>query len=246
MITVTGNRPGLLEKFGLYYLKRFAIGPNHHHPFDLTDEQLTRQVRRISLKGILLSALIGIVTVVPIVWADLNFAQAGFLTHYGILAAVILVCTLIEFYLLFLISLKAVHEVGGVINMHAFERDYLDGLFGVKNILARTALEVPDPELMILGIDPFQRISRKNLFVLSLIYKGKIVLTNMVLKLLLTLSVGSSIWGIPIAWEALAVEAFWNGVVIHRVVREARLRLFGFALAEEITRTVINEGLIYR
>ena len=45
--------------------------------------------------------------------------------------------------------------------MHASEKEYLDGMFGVKNILARTALELPDPELQILGIDPFKRISKK-------------------------------------------------------------------------------------
>lgn len=245
MIKVTGHQPGLLEKFGLYYLGRFSIRQPHNHPFDQTDDELVRKVRTISRKGIFLSAIVGIVTVFPIVWLDLRFSNAGFWMHYGILAAAIIGFTLIEFYLLFLISLKAVHEVSAIINMQAKEKDYLDGLFGVKNILARTALELPDPELMILGIDPFQRISKKNLFVLSLIYKGKIILTNLVLKLFLTLMAGPTLLGIPIAWEALLVEAFWNGVVIKRVVMEARLRLFGYALAEEITETVINEGTIF-
>jgi hypothetical protein len=139
-----------------------------------------------------------------------------------------------------------VHEVSALINMQAKERDYLDGLFGVKNILARTALEIPDPELKILGIDPFAKLSKKNLFVLGLIYKGKIVLTNIILKLILTVLVGSTIFGVPIAWEGLFVEAFWNAVVIKRVVAEARLRLFGYALAEEITENVINDGLIFQ
>jgi hypothetical protein len=246
MIKVTGRPPGLLEKFGLYYLGRFSIRQPHGHPFDQTDDELVLKVRKISKKGIFLSAIVGILTVFPIVWLDLHFTNAGFWTHYGILAAAIIGFTLIEFYLLFLISLKAVHEVSAIINMEARSKDYLDGLFGVKNILARTALELPDPELMILGIDPFQRISKKNLFVLSLIYKGKIILTNLILKLFLTLIAGPTLFGIPIAWEALLVEAFWNGVVIKRVVMEARLRLFGYALAEEITETVINEGTIFQ
>ena len=246
MIKVTARPPGLLEKFGLYYLGRFSIRQPHGHPFDQTDDELVLKVRKISKKGIFLSAIVGILTVFPIVWLDLHFANAGFWTHYGILAAAIIGFTLIEFYLLFLISLKAVHEVSAIINMEARSKDYLDGLFGVKNILARTALELPDPELMILGIDPFQRISKKNLFVLSLIYKGKIILTNLILKLILTLIAGPTFLGIPIAWEALLVEAFWNGVVIKRVVMEARLRLFGYALAEEITETVINEGTIFQ
>lgn len=246
MIKVAGKGPGILERFGLYYLGRFATRHTHKHPFDLTDEELVARVERISTKGVVWSALVGVITVFPIVWLDLHFSQAGFWVHYGVLAAALIGFTTIEFYLLFLISLKAVHEVSALIHMEASERDYLDGIFGVKNILARTALEIPDPELKILGIDPFQRISKKNLFALSIIYKGKIILTNLVLKLVLTLVAGSTILGIPIVWEALLVEAFWNGVVIRRVVMEARLRLFGYALADEITDTVVNEGLIFR
>jgi hypothetical protein len=101
-------------------------------------------------------------------------------------------------------------------------------------------LELPDPELKILGIDPFKRISKKNLLVLGLIYKAKIFVTNFVLKYGLKFSVGETIYGIPILYEALFVEAFWNGVVLKRVVEEARLRLFGFALANHIADSVIK------
>lgn len=89
MIKVTGNRPGLLERFGLYYLGRFSSRQPHHHPFDQTDDELVRKVRTISRKGIFLSAIVGIVTVFPIVWLDLRFSNAGFWIHYGILAAAI-------------------------------------------------------------------------------------------------------------------------------------------------------------
>jgi hypothetical protein len=112
----------------------------------------------------------------------------------------------------------------------------------VKNILARTALEIRDPELKILGVDPFQRISKKNLFVLGLLYKGKIIVTNLTLKAILRLSVGSAIMGISILYVAIPVEMFWNGLVILKVIREARLRLFGFALANKIADSVEKDG----
>ena len=246
MIELKTKRPGTLEKFGLYYLNRFSFSNAHHRPFEISDDELSRKVRRISNKGILLSAITGIILVFPIVWLDVRYANAPFFTHYGIVAAATIISTIIEFYILFLISLKAVHEVAELINMHASEKEYLDGMFGVKNILARTALELPDPELLILGIDPFKRISKKNLLILGLIYKAKIILSNVIIKLVLIFAVGSTIMGAPIAYEALLVEAFWNGVVLKRVVEEARLRLFGFALAEEITANVIREGLVFQ
>jgi len=246
MIELKKKRPGALEKFGLYYLNRFSISNAHHKPFEISDDELSRKVKRISNKGILLSAITGIILVFPIVWLDVYYAKAPFLIHYGIVIAATIISTIIEFYILFLISLKAVHEVADLINMHASEKEYLDGMFGVKNILARTALELPDPELQILGIDPFKRISKKNLLILGLLYKAKIILSNVVIKLILLFTVGSTIMGIPIGYEALLVEAFWNGLVLKRVVEEARLRLFGFALAEEITANVIKEGLIFQ
>jgi hypothetical protein len=246
MIEVVGHKPGRLERFGLYYLNRFSIRKRTEHPFDLSDDELNQHVRKITIEGIILSAITGIIFVFPIVWLDVNYSDAPAWKHYSILLVALIFFTIIEFYLLFLIALRAVHKVAELINMHANERDYLDGLFGVKNILSRTALEIPDPELKILGIDPFKQISRKNLLLLGILYKGKIIISNVLIKLALIFTVGNTIAGVPIAYEALLVEAFWNAVVLKRVVQEARLRLFGFALAEEISARVVREGLIFR
>jgi hypothetical protein len=235
------NKPSALERFGLYYLNFFHRRDLTHTVFDFTDEELAGKIKKITIKGILLSAITGIILVFPTVWVDVYFAKEPWHIHYGWVAGVTLVSILIEFYLLFIIALKAVYEVSDVINMHANPKEFLQsGVFGVKNILARTALELPDPELKLLGIDPFKRISKKNLLVLGLIYKAKIFVTNFVIKYGLKFSVGETIYGIPILYEALFVEAFWNGIVLKRVVHEARLRLFGFALANHIADSIIK------
>lgn len=245
VIEIQNTKPSFLEKFGVYYLTFFRKLDSTHSVFDIADAELAKRVKHITTKGMVLSSLIGLICVFPTVWVDVHFANESFLVHYGWVAGVTLVATLIEFYVLFLIALKAVYEVSDIINMHATESELMDdGLFSVKHILARTALELPDPELKILGIDPFKRISKKNLFILSLLYKAKIVLTNLVLKYILRLAFGPTIFGISILYEALLVECFWNSVVIRRVVHEARLRLFGFALANQIARNVISENLL--
>jgi hypothetical protein len=237
------KKPSLLERFGLYYLDFFRKLDSTHDVFDQTDEQLSKKVNRIMIKGILLSCLVGLVCVFPTVWVDVHFAEKSFIIHYGWVAAVTIISILVEIYMLFLISLKASYEVSDIINLHASEKDLIaDGLFSVKHILARTALELPDPEMKILGVDPFKRISKKNLFILSLIYKAKIFVSNVVLKYVLLYFVGKTIFGISILYEALLVECFWNGVVLRRVVLEARLRLFGFALANQIGKNVIKEN----
>ncbi len=245
MVEVSENKPSLLEKFGVYYLTLFKRIDSVHNVFDMTDEELSKKIKHISLKGIILSSLVGLICVFPTVWADVEFTNRPALVHYGWVACVTLISIAIEFYALFVIALKSVYEVSDLINMHATKYELLDSnVFGVKNILARTALELPDPELKILGIDPFKRISKKNLFILGIFYKAKIFLTNLVLKNVLKYTVGNFLFGASILYEALPVEAFWNSVVLRRVVLEARLRLFGFALANRIAQEVIHDGLL--
>lgn len=187
----------------------------------------------------------GVLCVFPIIYVDLHLTGPSAWVRYSGLGVVTVVATAIEFYYLFYISLKSVHHVSRLINMQdAVAGSHHDGLFGVKNILARTALEIPDPELRILGIDPFQRISKKNLFVLGLLYKGKIIVTNLALKVGLRATVGNRLLGIPILYAAIPVEMFWNAMVILKVIRETRLRLFGYVLAGRIADAVKAEGYL--
>ena len=223
------NKTSLLEKFGIYYLSIFGKREFSHHVFDFTDEELNKKINQISNKGVALSAITGLICVWPTVYIDVLKQNEPWQVHYTWVAGVTLISIAIEFYILFIIALKAVHEVSELINIHAHKKDFLEsGPFNVTNILARTALELPDPEMYILGIDPFEQVSKRNLFILGLLYKLKIVLTNFISKFLLRLSFGQTIAGISINYIALPVECFWNGMVIHRVVQEARLRLFGF------------------
>jgi hypothetical protein len=238
-------RPSKFERFGLHLLSRFQRSNRTGDAFSLPDEELAGQVNRISTWGIALSCLVGLIFVFPMIYVDVLFEKDSPWVHYGWVVGVMAVATLIEFYYIFLISLKAVHKVSELIHLEAVTHDSLEnGIFGVKNILARTALEIPDPELRLLGIDPFKRISKKNLFVLGLLYKGKIIVTNLALKAILRLTVGSALLGIPILYVAIPVEMFWNGMVILKVIREARLRLFGYALANRIADSVEKEGYL--
>jgi hypothetical protein len=234
-----------LERFGLYYLRLFGSKHLTHHAFDFTDEELNKKVRRITRKGILLSATVGLVCVWPTVYVDVLYQNQSFWVHYGWVAGVTLVSILIEFYLLFIIALKAVDEVSNLINIRATRNGLLEeGPFNISNILARAALELPDPEMKILGIDPFKLVSKKNLLVLGIFYKAKIFLTNFIAKYILRFTLGPTISGVSILYEALPVECFWNGVVIERVVKEARLRLFGYVLCNHIAENVLKENLI--
>ena len=235
----------LMEKFGAHYLNVLGKRELTHHVFDFTDEELNQKIKKISAKGIILSVIVGLVCVWPTVYIDLLKQNEPWKIHYTWTIGVTIISIAIEFYLLFIIAIKAVHEVSELINIHAHKKDFLQaGPFNVTNILARAALELPDPEMKILGIDPFEQVSKKNLLILGLLYKVRITLTNFILKFLLRKSFGEIIAGISINYIALPVECFWNGMVIYRVVREARLRLFGFALSNHIADNLLHDHLI--
>jgi hypothetical protein len=235
----------LLERFGVYYLNLFRKKGLTHHVFDFSDAELTRAVRKISIRGIALSALVGLVCVWPTVYAGVVEGTTAWYIQYSWVGGVTLISIIIELYLLFVIALRAVHEVSELINMHSHARDFLEsGPFSITNILSRAALEIADPEMHILGIDPFKRVSKKNLLLLGLLYKCKILLTNGIAKFLLLHTVGPAVAGVSINYIALPVECFWNGVVILRVVKEARLRLFGFALCNHVADDILDKGVL--
>jgi hypothetical protein len=239
------TKPSMLERFGLYYLHFFKQIDSDRSVFDLTDEELKKRVNKITFNGILLSCIVGIICVFPTVWVDVHFETAPFLVHYGWIVAVTTVSIIIELYVLFIIALHAVYRVSELINLRASESELVKGgLFNVQNILARTALELPDPEIKIMGIDPFKRVSKRNLLLLSLLYKAKILVTNIMLKYALIFFVGKAIFGIPVLYEAILVECFWNSVVIKKVIVDARLRLFGFALANQIGKNMMADGIL--
>ncbi|HTS43881.1 MAG TPA: hypothetical protein VMH01_05755 [Puia sp.] len=244
-VSIKTQKASLLERFGVYYLRIFRQRELSHRVFDFTDEELARKMNRIETKGIILSALTGLILVWPMVYVDVLNQDKPWYIHYGWVAGVTVAGTAVEFYFLFLIALKAVQEVSELINIRSHKKDlFQSGLFSITNILSRTALEIRDPDLQILGIDPFKQVSKKNLLILGLLYKLKIILTNTVAKFLLRTFVGKTISGISINYIALPVECFWNAMVIHRVVKEARLRMFGFALCNHIADQVLHDHLL--
>ena len=244
-VRIKERKTPLLERFGVYYLDLFRKKDLTHRAFDLSDEQLTGAVRHISVRGAIFSALAGLICVWPTIYVGNMGATTPWYQQYVRIGAVNAVSILIELYLLFLIALRAVHAISELINMRGHTHDFLQqGPFSITNILSRAALEIPDPEMHVLGIDPFKRISKKNLLLLGLLYKCKILLTNLIAKWLLLHTAGPTIAGISINYIALPVECFWNIVVIRRVVHEARLRLFGFALCHHIADGVLEEGTL--
>src|ERR1035438_9055976 len=124
-IQLLESKPTFLEKFGLFYLNSFNRRDLQHNAFDISDAELRRRVDAIEFKGMILSAVVGIICVFPTVWVAVHFADSGFAVYWAWFGGVTLLSVAIEFYILFIIALKAVHEVSELINMHATKKDFL-------------------------------------------------------------------------------------------------------------------------
>jgi hypothetical protein len=237
-----------LERLGLLVLRAFPDPKTHFPPFSRTDEELDVDVSFVMAKGLLLTTLVSVAQVLPCVQLE----QALQPQWYASLASVALTVVTLpgEIALLFCVALYCAHCVGGLIDLHAksgvvgaafapnrpLARRAAqlgeEGTFGPSRLLARSALELSDPVVRLRDINPFRSISRTNLLLLGLLYKLKIVLSNAVLKGLHRL-VGLDVF-FPAYLISFATEVFWNGVVLYKCTTEARLRLFGFVLAERI------------
>jgi hypothetical protein len=244
-IKVKTDKPGLLELFGLYYLKLFQKKSALNREEIPSDIEIKASSRKIINRGIIYASIIGIVCVLPTIWIDLYLQSEPYISYWAGLMLSISVSIIIELFLLFVLAIYLVNSINKIIFIKENNSDFLNsGLFSVNNILARTALELPDPELEILGIDPFKQISRKNLLIIGLLYKAKIFLSNLILKSLLILFVGKMVFGVSILYEALIVECFWNAIVVIRIVNEARMRLFGYALSHEIVNRLTQNNTL--
>lgn len=208
---------------------------------------MRRQVGRITLTGIVLAGVAGLICVWPTVYIDLLKQGYPWPVHYGWAVGATLVSIVIELYLLILIAVHAVHRISELINIHGHRKSlYEGGPFAITPMLARAAMQLPDPMVHILGIDPFEQISKRNLIILGILYKLRITLTNLIAKFILRNLFGMEIHGISVNYIALPVECFWNALFVLEIVKQARLRLFGFSLSNHIADDLLDEGLLGR
>lgn len=116
--------------------------------------------------------------------------------------------------------------------------------YSVKNMMVRSALELEDPAVEYLGIDPQKYVSQKWLVVRALLYKAKIVLTSITMRFILRKIAMRYGLRVGFAWIAVPVTAVWDAVVMHRTIKDAKLRLFGYHLSQFISEEIITDTLL--
>jgi hypothetical protein len=242
-----GKWPNKFEDFGVVYLKKLKSQDDKLENLQgINDRELVRQVRWVTFFDIALSAIVGTALAFCSVYTDLYFENSSPLTHYGLVAAVTTVATLIEIYILLLISLHTVYKVAELCNVEfsTDEKAQSEFPFSIEKILSRTALELSDPRQDVLGIDAFKKVPGYKLVLIGIVYKLKVMISNVLLRSILKKMFGRSLLRVSVSYIALPVTALWNSVVLYRVAREARLRVFGYVLSNHISNKIINQEFI--
>jgi hypothetical protein len=116
--------------------------------------------------------------------------------------------------------------------------------YATSMMLARAAMELPDPVVHYLGIDPLKHLSKSKLFMIAALYKVKVVLSSLLARIVLTNTFGKGGSRTAFSWIAIPITGFWDAFTLYKVAKEARLRLFGHKLAEYLAQQILTDDLM--
>jgi len=224
--------PNMLErKFAAYLAQCDAESGTGDH----SSRERVQKISRVTKWIIGLAALAGIVSGGLIggaeIWMrhgifngmeDVGWREAlPYWTAFYLFAGVVSVVEIALLYALALTGIARIRQHSGLPLSRGDER----GLFA--HSLARAALELPNPQVHIFGIDPYANVSNWKLTALNIAYKLKVGVSSFLLRVFLRrVAARMAIRGmVPLI--AGPLYAIWNAYIIWRIMTEARVRALG-------------------
>jgi len=244
--------PGFLEKLGVNYYRYLARKSGTDSIRNLTIDELPADITlqtlasNITAFAAIIAFAIGALTTFITIWVEWTYRDTLDDTNYYILYGSVLVLMLvIELAVLYWLGLKTVYSLACLIGHHQASTGSCAPVDdGVPNILARAALEVPDPVIHYLGIDPLKHLSKSKLFLVAALYKAKVILSSIAVKFLLTGLFGKGGTRSAFSWVGIPITGFWDAFTLYKVAREARLRLFGHKLVDHLVTEILTDDLL--
>ncbi|MFL5730652.1 MAG: LBF_2804 family protein [Cytophagaceae bacterium] len=247
--SLTSVIPNKFEEFGVSYLKKLKTKYPDLSASRLSDDQMNAKISRITWMAAFWSGVTGFISAFLSVWAtDTFFVNASPLVNYSWMGLTTALTACLEIYILFLIALQTVYKIADLtdITFTTDEEGKKQFPFSIEKILSRTALELSDPADKVLGIDAFKMIPKYKLMIIGLLYKGKVVASNVILRAFLKRIFGRSIMRVSVAYVAAPVTALWNGAVLYFTAMEARLRIFGYVLANHVANNLVHDEFLLK
>ena len=246
------DSPGFLENLGVRYYRYLANKSGtvdidnisiDDLPPDITLRALARNITGFTT---VIAFAIGALTTFVGIWVEWTYQSTmETVPYYFLYASVLIVMLIIEMAVLFWLGIKTVYSLACLTGHNqATKGSCLPGDDAVPNILARAALEVPDPVIHYLGIDPLKHLSKSKLFLVAFLYKAKVILSGMLVKFVMIRLFGKGEIRNAFSWVAIPITGIWDAFTLYKVAREARLRLFGNKLATHIVNDILTEDII--
>jgi len=244
--------PGFLERLGVKYYRYLAKKSGTFDIDNISIDELAPDItlqtltRNITTFAIVIAFAIGALTTFVTIWIEWNYQSTmDSVPYYFLYGSVLITMLFIEMVVLFWLGINTVYSLACLTGHNqATKGSCLPGDDAVPNILARAALEVPDPVIHYLGIDPLKHLSKSKLFLVAFFYKTKVILSGMAVKFLLIRLFGKGQARNAFSWVAIPITGIWDVFTIYKVAREARLRLFGNKLAAHIVNDILSDDLI--
>lgn len=239
--------PNILERKAAGYLARLS--------HDAKDEWRERtpaeaeEIRRATRRAVTLAAVAGIISGGIIggaeVWIRLGIFDGredvgwreqlpywiGFFAFAGVISA-------IEIGYLYAVAIRSIARVTSRSNL-ALGGDGYPDLF--TRALARAALEFPNPRVRVFGIDPYAYVPRWRLAAKNIAYKMKVGVSSFLLRVFLRrVMARMAIRGfVPLV--AGPLYAAWNGIIVWRIMHEARIRTLGPFAVEHVVGELFDK-----
>ncbi len=246
------EEPGFMEKIGVKYYRYLAKKAGTHEIENISIDDLPPDITLQTLAGnitgfaAVIGFGIGALTTFVTIWIEWTYADSmETVPYYFLYGSVLIAMLALEMAVLFWLALKTVYSLACLTGHNQAAKDScLPGDDAVPNILARAALEVPDPVVEYLGIDPLKHLSKSKLLMVAALYKAKVILSSMLVKFILVRLFGKGEVRTAFSWVAIPITGLWDAFTMYKVAKEARLRLFGNKLAAYIVNDMLTDDFI--
>ena len=251
-LVVSEYKPSLLERWGVRYFdylgEKFGTSELQNLTIDQLPADAVLQSLSANITGFagIVAFGVGSLTTLVTIWIEWHYKSILPATqYYTLYLTTLAVMLVIEFSVLFWLGLRTVYSLSCLTGHHQSSVDSLLPVeYATSTMLARAAMELPDPVVYYLGIDPLKHLSKSKLFMVAALYKAKVVLSSLLARIVLADTFGKGGSRTAFSWIAIPITGFWDAFTLYKVAKEARLRLFGHKLAEYLTVQILTEDLL--
>lgn len=214
----------------------YSLGPTgekaRNHQLDL------QSINSIAKKNILFSGIIGASSAALCVAAELvssHFFEVDTLHYWLAFGGALALTVTLELLLLYYDSIRATHQIAEVAGVTIFPRTT-----PVARRLTRAALEIPCPRSETHEINPIKNLPKWQRVSYAIIYKGKIMLSNLIAKIILRRIFFQGTARVWLEFIAVPVTAFWNVFVAKKIMHEVKMRVIVPHLLDHIVPALLE------